>query len=398
MKKLLITVVSLAAAFAQAKPSFFMPEKLYAVAGVPCNVYYARLLDSYTPQNYMLEGISPVGHAYETCWSFTPKAEDAGKSFPLVLNAWSDADGLVASATTTVVVAQAPTEAQKARKITMGLLSASSTNCRYQDQIYVRMREAGFAAYTPVGSRTPPGKPGDTAFHVPHDGYGGFAWEDFRVRYAMTVDEIDNIQSEAEREQLKSFGVKLAPGNEWRKGLLKSPLVRPVNGKRTVDVQAWFDKVNGGEAPDYIFITLGGNGVWAQRPDTKPGVVEKQVEDAKLLLPYLRKAAPKTVIVITTAAGGSFDQDSYGNNYGAIQHCMMTHRATLDYDRAMQKLCEESGDPLLVFAPVSHGTDPYGAYPRGRARGNALHATLEGGKQFGDTIFAWLLNDVTTRF
>lgn len=121
----------------------------------------------------MSAAVCDAASAFGDCWRLTPKAEQAGKSYRLVLNAWDDT-GLVAAGTTTVVVARAPTEAEKGRRITLALLGASSTNCRYPDQILRRMREAGFAGLHPHlprrerhlerTSRRRHGEVGDTLF------------------------------------------------------------------------------------------------------------------------------------------------------------------------------------------------------------------------------------------
>ncbi len=398
----LLFALGLAACSASfARPSFYAPDRIYAVPGVECNVYYARLLDSYTPNRYLLEAVCGKGASYSACWSYVAKDDEAGTEFPLVLNAWDDEYGLVASMTTRVCVAKAPSDAAKNRRITLALLSASSTNCRYQDRVMERMRNAGFSGYEPVGCRKPEKVTGvcETGDYVAaHDGYGGYSWESFLTRFAMTVEEIDNVQSEAEREQLKAFGVKLAPGKEWRKALLRSPLIRIVDGKKVVDIQAWFDKINGGKAPDYIVISLGGNKVWIQRPDSRQGEVENELAQARRLVSMLRAAAPEAVIAITSGLGGSFDQDSWGKNYGAAQSCFVAHRSFIDYARTMKRFCEEQGDPKLVFVPLSQGLAPLEAYPLGRKSGNALHVNQLGGRQIGDTLFAWLAHDAAERW
>jgi len=214
------------------------------------------------------------------------------------------------------------------------------------------------------------------------------------TRYAFSTDEIDNVQAEAEREQMKSFGQDIPPGEEWRKALLKSPLVRWEKGRKVVDVQAWFDRINGGSAPDYILIALGGNGVWSQRPDAHRGNVDAELRDAARLLDLLRAAAPKTRIAVLSSMAGSTDQDSWGRNYGAQQHCRLAAAAFLAYDRKMSELCRSRNDPGLVYVSIAQNQDPVGAYPTGKEKGNALHVTREGGQAMGDAIFAWLLSDV----
>lgn len=399
MKKIVTLGLAFAAAgVALAQPSFVISPEIYAAPDVPCNVYYARIFDSCVSGRYLLEAVSSVGSAYETSWSWTPTAADAGRRVKLVLNAWDD-DGLVTSATTTVVVARAPSAEAKARKVTLALLAASDTNCRYQDQLRERMLAAGFANYTPVGSHSGSSASStcDPAKGAPHDGYGGYTWDEFMTRYAFAPDEIEHVQAAAEREQMKQFGEKIPEGQEWMRALLKSPLVRWDNGKKVLDIPRWFDKINGGKAPDYLVVELGGNRVAFQRPDANRDAVDGEVRAAAKLLDALRAVAPRTRIAVLTSMGGSLDQDSWGRNYGARQHCRHGLRAFLDYDRKMAALCRARKDPDLIFVSAAQNTDPMGAYPTGRKTGNAMHATREGGKALGDAIFAWLISDIANR-
>lgn len=396
MRILLFAGVSaLSVAMVSARPAFVLEENVHAAPGVPCNVYFERVFDSRVPQNYVLEAVSEVGRSYEKSWCYEPTEADAGSRHRLVLNAWDDT-GLVASVTTTVVVASLPKPETKARKVTLALLAASDTNSRYQDQLRARMREAGFAGYTPVGTHTgfSASLVCDPADGAPHDGFGGFTWGQFMRRYAFSLDEIDNVQAEAEREQMKLIGEDIPAGQQWRKALLKSPLVRWERGKTSVDVQGWFDRINGGKAPDYILIALGGNEVWYQRPDAYQGNVDTEIRDAARLLDYLRAAAPKTRIAVLSSMGGSFDQDGWAHNYGSRQHCRLATEAFLSYNRKIRALCRKRGDGNLVYVPVAQNQDPIGAYPTGKKIGNGLHATVEGGKAAGDAIFAWLLADL----
>ena len=362
---------------AEAKARWFMPETLYAAPGVECNVFFAKMFESVKYSNYAFEAISEKGNFWEDRWCWTPKAEDAGKSVKVVFRALTD-DGLVDCVTTTVVVAKSPTEAQKSRRITLALFSAG---------------------YTPVGSHTggSSSMECDPEKGAPHDGYGGFAWGDFMTRWAMSVDEIDNLQAEAERDQLRKFGYKIPEGQEWRRGLLKSPLVKIENGEKVVDVQRWLDKVNGGEPPDYILIVLGGNGIATISADRIEAAVSRQLENAKRLLGYLRETCPKTRIAIAQAIGGSIEQVGWGKNYGARASAFQGNINRILYDRAMKRYVETCGDDNIVFVPFSHGVDPVRAYPRTEKDGNALHGTQLSGYQAGDALFAWLLNDITSR-
>ena len=142
----------LTALSASAKPTFFLPEHLYAAPGVECNVYFSNIFESFTPNRYAYEALAAKGKSQVERWTWTPTAADAGTKVKLVINAWSD-DAPVASVTTTVHVARAPQPGADQRKITFALLAASLTNSRYQDRIMKDMRENGYPLFTPVGSR-----------------------------------------------------------------------------------------------------------------------------------------------------------------------------------------------------------------------------------------------------
>ena len=393
----LMTAVMVAVS-AGAKARFFMPETLYAAPGVECSVFFAKMFESVKSSNYAFEALSAKGTFWEDRWCWTPTEKDAGTRVPVVFRALTD-DGLVDCVTTTVVVAKAPTAEQKSRKISLALFTASCANCLFQDRLRERMLEAGFANYTPIGSHT--GRSAsfecDPKTGAPHDGYGGFAWGDFTTRWAVSVDEIDNFQAEAERAQLRKFGYKIPAGQEWRRALLKSPLVKLENGEKVVDVQRWLDKVNGGEPPDYFLIILGGNGVATISADKVEAAVAKQLEDAKRLLGYLRKTCPKSRIAIGQAAGGSIEQVGWGKNYGATISAFQGNLNRILYDRTMKRFAETCGDDNVTFVPFSHAMDPVRAFPRTEQDGNALHGTALSGYQAGDALFAWLLNDITSR-
>ena len=394
------------AAGAPKRPAFVLPETVYAAPGVECSVYFDEVLDSVRPDAYAFEACAKVGRCEARRWTWTPKPADAGKCETVVLNAWSDA-GLACACTTTVRVAKLPS-AEQSRRITCAILGDSLTNSRYQDRVRETVRSAGWKGFDTVGSRGghSAAKAGDSPDAAPHDGYGGYTPGAFLTRYAMTVDEIDNLQSEEERSQLKGLGVKIPAGQEWRKALLKSPLVRMKDGNKTVDVQAWLDKVNGGAAPDFLLILLGVNGTCAQRDESVDDYCENgQVAPMRDLVKALRGAAPKTKIAIGTCAFGS-EQDAFGKGYGCSISLVQCRKNMLNLNRRWAALVEEfnkAGDPNVFLVPVGSALDSINGYPRVKREafagssiktersGNAVHPSLEGGKQLGDAFASWIL-------
>ena len=405
MKRTNIMLIAATAAMltAHAKPSFFLPERIYAAPGIECNVYFSNIFESFTPARYAYEALSKKGKAQVERWTWTPSEEDAGLSVQLIINAWSD-DAPVASVTTPVQVARAPAPGSDTRKITFSLLAASLTNSRYQDRIMKDMRENGYPLFTPVGSRPSMEDRAKDPTRAAHDGYGGFSFDSFLTRYAMTPDEIDNLQSEAEKEQLRKFGVKIGPGQSWRKSLLKSPLVRIKDGEKVVDVQAWLDKVNDGNPPDIFVIELGVNGTFGRRePELDEYIRTEQISKAKELVARLRAVAPNAIIGICTEPIGC-GQDGYGQNYAASISLIQGRRNIFRISRALKAWVEEENDPKLVLVPLAQSIDPVYGFIRTSAPANActtekkvrdhnaLHPAIAGGYQLGDAIYAWLAN------
>ena len=406
-KIIVISVLSaLTTLTVSAKPTFFLPEHLYAAPGVECNVYFSNIFESFTPGRYAYEALAKQGKSQVERWTWTPTEADAGTEVKLVINAWSD-DAPVASVTTTVHVARAPQPGADQRKITFALLAASLTNSRYQDRIMKDMRENGYPLFTPVGSRPSAEDRAKDPARAAHDGYGGFSFDSFLTRFAMTVDEIDNLQSEAEKEQLRKFGVKLDGGQKWRKSLLRSPLVAIRNGEKVLDVQGWLDRVNGGAAPNFIVIELGVNGTFGQREATLDDYIrDEQIAKAKQLVAALRTVAPEAIIGICTEPVGC-GQDGYGQNYAASISLIQGRRNIFRISRALKTWVESAGDPKLVLVPLAQSIDPVYGFIRTSAPANActtekkvrdhnaLHPALAGGYQLGDAIYAWLANTLS---
>ena len=381
-------------AFADSRPAFRIPGRLYAAPGVECNVYFGSSFDTDSLRAWSFDVEGNVGMCQNERWTWTPDKKDAGSEHRLVFRAWSDFAAMVAR-TVTVEVARLPVGTE--RKVTFALLGDSLTNCRYQDRILAVMRQAGWTAFTPVGSRS--GSSCETVGvyregEAAHDGYGGFTPDSFLTRFAVAFDEIENVNSEAEREQLKAFGEKIEPGREWARGLLRSPFVKLVNGRKTLDIQGWLDRVNGGNAPDYILIELGVNGNNGQ-----------QIPGMRRLMGEIRKVAPKAVIAIAACLVGA-DQDAYGKNYGCTLSAVRCRRDLFLRGRLLESFVEElnaAGDRNVFFVPFGSAIDPVYGYIRQKSPVfagsdvlverivNAVHPSVVGGKQLGDAVSAFLL-------
>jgi lysophospholipase L1-like esterase len=373
-----------------------LPEIIYAVPGIECNIYFENVLDTAVYKNYACEVRCERGTQGEHRWFWTPDKTDAGAVFDLELSVFNDYGKMLSSSCKIVVAAEA---AEPERKFTLSLLADSGVGCRYPDHILQVMQEQGFVNYTPVGSHSGAGKmaePGEAM----HDGYGGFSWKCFLNRWLYSVEELPEVQNEAEAEQMRVLGVVDTPkSNAYR---LRSPLLKLVEGKVTADLPGWLQKINGGNAPDYIVIQLGGNDIFMPRPEELDEKIVQVMENASKLLAELRKLAPRARIGVTTCPLGC-GQDGFGKNYDCMQSRFQYRRNAHRYNREITELVRNLGDEGITIIPLHQAIDPVDSYvtieTKAHARSsrnvirfnNGLHPTREGGFQLGDAIASWLI-------
>ena len=373
-----------------------LPETVYTVPRFETNIFFENVVDTANINAYAIEVKCPVGKHYTNRWAWTPRPEDAGKTFELELRLIND-HGLVISGKTRIFVAKEPADSKK--PIRLALLGDSLLLCKYPEHLRDTMLKTGFVNYVPVGSYTPSGeipKAGDMA----HDAYGGFAWGDFLRRWKYSIHVVNGIQDKAEREQMIALGVINVPkSDDYR---MRSPLLRLENGKPVLDVPMWLKRINNGKSPEFIIVELGGNDVFsATTPEQLDEYVNASMNNARTLLAELRKHAPESMIGVTTGQVGC-SQDGFGYNYDCRQSSYQYRRNIQRYNREITKLLKELNDPAIELVPIHHCIDSVNSYIK-QSRPvhkrsklskpidvNALHPNLEGGYQVGDAIYAWL--------
>lgn len=376
-----------------------LPEVIYAAPGIESNIYFENVVDSAVFRNYAYEVRCSRGSQGETRWFWTPSEQDAGKSFDLELRIINDY-GVILSGKCKIFVAGKPASPEK--KITLSLLADSGIGCQYPEHLAKVMRERGFVNYTPIGSHNGVGKAAK-GNEVMHDGYGGFTWRCFFARWYYSEEELPNAQTKAEAEQMRALGVVKIPLT--RAFLLRSPLLRLENGKPVLDIPGWLKKINQGNAPDFIVIELGGNDIFAGRPENLDEKVATVMNNARHLLDVLRKHAPNAVIGVCTAPCGC-GQDGFAANYQCRQSQVQFRRNAQRYNRELTELIKSLNDPRISIVPLHQNIDPENSYIDGLVQAharsarkvkkfkNALHPSKEGGYQLGDAIACWLLKQL----
>ena len=374
-----------------------LPQIIYAVPELESNIYFNNVIDSAIPGSYTVEVKCDAGTQGNSRWFWTPSPEDAGKEFSLELRVFNDL-GLIASAKSKVVVARE--QEVRTKKFTLALLADSGVNNRYPDHILELMRERGYTGYTPIGKHSGNGNP-VVPGGVAHDGYGGFEWNCFLDRWFYSSDELPLAQSEAEREQMISFGIR--DNLKTRTYLLRSPLLKLENGKKVLDIQGWLKAINQGNAPDFIIIQLGGNDMFTAEEENLNKRVKKVMANARKLISELKKHAPNAIFGIATGSCGC-GQDGFGENYKCLQSGYQYRRNIQRYNTELAKLVKKLNDPKISLVPIHQAIDPEGSYikkeypihARSKEKvmrfSNALHQSPEGGYQMGDAIACWIIN------
>ena len=390
---------------AKSGPKLDLPPVVYAAPGIECNLYYSSIFDAIAPENFVYLVQCARGKPQDHRWCWTPDAKDAGKEFPLKIEVRDD-HGVVARGECVVRVA-APAKDPK-RKITLALLAASSVSSGYPQWLMETMHANGFANYTPVGTYHRcglPVKPGLAA----SDGYGGWAWQTFLTQWAYSDEEFQNVQDQAEKEHMKLLGIKTAA--QSRKYQLRSPLLKAVGGKVVVDIQGWFDRINGGRAPDFIVIDLGGNDIFGPKDDEKARAkLENEIlPNMVRLTDLLRKAAPNATIGICQQPEGCRFQSAFAANYDCRQSRFQFRRNKQLYNALVARFVAERKDPEIVVLPYYQNVDPVWGYPSRmlpanahektptRQYVNALHTTTSGAHQIADAMYCWLVNQIVRK-
>lgn len=340
-----LSILSLCAA---ERLRLILPEKIYAMPGVECNIYFASLADVVNPANYFFEVRAPKGRNDTGRWRFTPTEKDCGE-FELRLNVYDDA-GLAGTGKTRIVVMPKAGKNEK----TLLLIGSSETAAGiYPARILELMKDSGITLTGTV-------RRADYAPGVVTEGYGGWS-------YAMFT---------------RNAG---------------SPFVR--EGK--LDFKQYIDRKCNGKAPDIITITLGGNDAFGMGYNASEEKLAAILGNAEKLISELRRSAPEAIIGVGLTYQGA-GQDAFGANYGCLlsaRQFRINHRMLIE---GLMKKFENTGDNRLSVIPIYLNIDGEHNFPtvsepasqgnslRVVRQSNARHPAPAGYRQIGDAMSAWI--------
>ena len=348
-----------------------LPEILYAVPGIECNLYFENIFLTINPGNFAFEVKCTKGRCDEKRWRLTPKANETG-SYDLKVRVYDD-DGVVAEGGTKLVVT--PVDAGKGKKIAMLLIGSSNIARQHAFPLHLHslFQLPGNPAVTMIGENGP-GAP-DKLKAVRHEGYGGWSYQTFTT---------------SGRKRIKGRGSNYRENPFWN---FKSS---------ALDFPAYFKKNNQGRAPGMVIISLGGNDTFLCDDTTLEknlGEIRKRI---RIFVSALRKAAPDAVIALNQMEYCASSQDAFGKNYGSQQSRWQTRKNLFHYRQMLADFVEESKDPKLFVIPIYLALDTENNFPVQRERANArssskvprqsnaLHPLPGGYQQSADLVYAWI--------
>ena len=361
---------------------FFLPEKLYAVPGIECNIYFRNIFLVVNPDNYVFDVTCKVGRNDVKRWRFTPAAADAGKTYPLTVRIY-DRNGLAAEGQTTVCVA--PADAGKDQEVSILVVGDSLTNATvYPIRLHTLCQKPGNPQLTMIGSHRGSARP-PVPGGVAHEGYGGWTWYSFMTRW---VDE-----------------AKIKDPTPIKKFYAKSKFLNLKDGKPVFDLANYLKKYNNGKAPDFITFQLGVNDVFGADEKNLDQRIETILANADKLIAAFRKEAPNALIGVGYVTPGA-GQDAFGANYKCGQTAWGYHRNHFRLNQAMAAHFAKYKDAKLVMIPSNVGLDTENNFPVRKEpvnvgnkalvsrQCNGVHPAPAGYNQIGDTFYAWLKNQL----
>jgi len=345
-----------------------LPTDVYAVVGHEMNIYFDNIVLVPNVRNYLFDVDCAKGRQDQDRWRFTPAAEDLG-DHPLSVKVLDGLNNTLASATTTVHVV--PADAGAGKQFTLLCVGDSLTHASvYPTELWTLFATEGNAKLRMIGTH----HPNDSLpAEVVHEGYGGWRWETFCTKWAETD----------------------SPGD-------KSKFLRLLDGKPTLDFQAYCDDNSGGQGPDFITVLLGCNDNFGATEDKIEASIDRMMTYADMLLAEFHRVRPDTQIGILLLVPPSASQDSFGSNYKCGQTRWQYRR---NQHRVVERQIEKWGgreaeNLFLIPAEVNLDCEHNCALAteainsrndeKIARQSNGVHPAASGYRQIADSIYAWL--------
>ena len=364
---------------------FFLPEHIYAVPGVECNIYFRNIFLTINHDNYIFDVDGKIGRNDLKRWRYTPKKEDGGQNFPLTIRVF-DRNGLAAEGKTTVHVA--PADAGKGNTVSILMVGDSLTAATvYPTRLKTLCQGENNPELTMIGTHRGGGRealPGGVA----HEGYGGWTWNTFLIQYKDPA--------------------KLKNPNRVQKFYARSKFLQLKDGKPVFDLTSYMKQRNHGKMPDVITFQLGVNDVFSATDTNLDQRIKTILNNADKLISAFRKEAPDALIGVGFVTPGA-GQDGFGRGYQCGQTAWGYNRNQFRLNQAMATHFAQCGDAKLIMIPTQVNLDTENNFPTRlepvcagsetmiSRQSNGVHPAPAGYNQMGDTFYAWLKNQLPAR-
>ena len=348
-----------------------LPPAVYAACGQEMNIYFENVILVPNVRNYIFQVKCEKGVHQQDSWTFLPNKKDVG-AWPLVLMVMDGQNNILAQKETTVIVP--PPDAGEGKKISLLMIGDSLTEGGVYTKELVRlMKLPGNPNLTLIGSHSERGGP--PLKDLRYEGRGGWSWMVYCSRWNETKTDFR----------------------------AKSPFLMKKNGKLQFAFQAYLDKWNNGEAPDYVTILLGTNDVFAAVEENSRETVDKVLSHMKRFLDELHAVCPKTVIGVALTPPPAASQDAFGANYKCLQTRWQFKRNQHLLVEKMLEILPTLEKNNVSIIPVYTNLDTVNNFPLRRCQvnsrnpktvvkmSNGVHpANPVGYFQIADSIYSWL--------
>ena len=329
-----------------------LPKLVYGMTGSETRVYFHNLVDSLEKDKLRFKVICPVGKTNEKYWSYTPRKAGDHKLKIIV----TDVSGKELGKAETIVRVAAKESGNDKNAVILMIGDSILGGAQVANFLQEGLQKRGNKNIRFMGSHSGHGAP--LALNkVAVEAYGGWAWDTFLSYWK--------------------------PGKEYN---CRSKFLKLVNGKPTLDIQAYLDKYNAGQAPDIVILYLGCNDIAGGKMDTIEKRIEASVKNRDRLISELRKVMPNALFGVALLAPANSRAAAFDLNYkGSIKKDQYDYNQ-FSYVRRMLTDLQDSKD--LSIIPLYIGADTVEDYPEN----NAVHPIATGQKRLALMFEMWLKN------
>ncbi len=361
MKRLIGLYCAFTVAACAGELQLTLPPVVYAVPEVETSIYHDNIVLTQTPEKYRFDFICKLGTNEARRWTVKPTERDVG-DYPMAITI-KDANGKVLEQGRTTLHVS-PRKAGVGKPLRLLIVGDSLTHASvYPNEVARLFAGPSNPRLTLLGTHKPAGaKPG-----VAHEGYGGWKWSDFLIKYTAPTP-----------------GATAGP--LARKAT--SPFIFPAaDGKTGVfDLNRYFKEHCDNQPPDIVTFLLGINDCFAADPEKPDAKIDEVLNNADKLLAEFHKAAPKAILAVGLTTPPNSRQEAFTANYKdkysrwgwkRIQHRLV--------QRMLERLPNREKDGIHLV-PTELNLDPVDGYPNN----NSVHPNPVGYAQIGASFYAWM--------